>query len=215
VSRNMGFMPQRSANQLAAPTSTDDARERILAAAERCIDRHGIRKTTMDDVACEVGLSRPSVYRYFADRDDLLIELITRHARALLVRARKSISRQSSFLDQLVETVLYTAEHARRDPLTRHCVDPDGTSLGRRMNASGTTEIIRAEMWDPVLDAAVANNELPPGLPRSDIHLWLGNVTKMVVRGLEDGDGDVRRYRSILRRFVVPAFASAKAHADV
>jgi AcrR family transcriptional regulator len=215
VSRNMGFMPQRSANQPAAPTSTDDARERILAAAERCIDRHGIRKTTMDDVACEVGLSRPSVYRYFADRDDLLIELITRHARALLVRARKSISRQSSFLDQIVETVLYTAEHARRDPLTRHCVDPDGTSLGRRMNASGTTEIIRAEMWDPVLDAAVANNELPPGLPRSDIHLWLGNVTKMVVRGLEDGDGDVRRYRSILRRFVVPAFASAKAHADV
>ena len=203
-------MPRRSADQLAAPTSTDDARERILAAAERCIDRHGIRKTTMDDVACEVGLSRPSVYRYFADRDDLLIELITRHARALLVRARKSISRQSSFLDQIVETVLYTAEHARRDPLTRHCVDPDGTSLGRRMNASGTTEIIRAEMWDPVLDAAVANDELPPGLPRSDIHLWLGNVTKMVVRGLEDGDGDVRRYRSILRRFAAPAFSKAQ-----
>jgi AcrR family transcriptional regulator len=208
-------MPQRSASQLAAPTSTDDARERILAAAERCIDRHGIRKTTMDDVACEVGLSRPSVYRYFADRDDLLIELITRHARALLVRARKSISRQSSFLDQIVETVLYTAEHARRDPLTRHCVDPDGTSLGKRMIASGTTEIIRAEMWDPVLDAAVANNELPPGLPRSDIHLWLGNVTLMVMRGLEDGDGDVRRYRSILRRFVVPAFTRADAPAAV
>jgi AcrR family transcriptional regulator len=208
-------MPRPSASQPAAPASTDDARERILAAAERCIDRHGIRKTTMDDVASEVGLSRPSVYRYFADRDDLLIELITRHARALLVRARKSVSRQSSLPDQIVETVLYTAEHARRDPLTRHCVDPDGTSLGRRMIASGTTEIIRAEMWDPMLDAAVANNELPAGLPRSDIHLWLGNVTKMVMRGLEDGDGDVRRYRSILRRFVVPAFASAKAHAGV
>ncbi|HWF69562.1 MAG TPA: TetR/AcrR family transcriptional regulator [Mycobacterium sp.] len=204
-------MPRRSADQLAAPTSTDDARERILAAAERCIERHGIRKTTMDDVACEVGLSRPSVYRYFADRDDLLIELITRHARALLERARKSISRQSSLANQIIETVLYTADHGRRDPMTRHCIDPDGTSLGKRMIASGTTELIRAEMWDPILDAAVANNELPPGLPRSDIHLWLGNVTVMVMRGLEDGDGDVRRYRSILRRFVVPAFASAKA----
>jgi AcrR family transcriptional regulator len=202
-------MPRRSLGQPTAPTSADDARERILAAAERCIDRHGIRKTTMDDVACEVGLSRPSVYRYFADRDDLLIELITRHARALLNRARKSISRQSSLPDQIVETVLYTAEHARRDPLTRHMIDPDGTSLGRRMNASGTTEVMRAEMWDPVLDAAVANNELPPGLPRSDIHLWLGNITVMVMRGLDDGDGDVPRYRSILRRFVVPAFAGA------
>jgi hypothetical protein len=39
--------------------------------------------------------------------------------------------------------------------------------------------------------------------------LWLGDVTKLVMRGLEDGEGDVRRYRSILRRFVVPAFAGA------
>src|ERR1700688_4960647 len=104
-------MPQRSSSQPIAVTSADDARERILAAAERCIDRHGIRKTTMDDVACEVGLSRPSVYRYFADRDDLLIELITRHARALLDRARKSVSRQSGLPDQIVERILYTAEH--------------------------------------------------------------------------------------------------------
>src|ERR1700753_4383625 len=116
----MSAMPRRSTGQLAAPTSTDDARERILAAAERCIDRHGIRKTTMDDVANEVGLSRPSVYRYFADRDDLLIELITRHARAVVVRARKSIARQSRLSDRIVESVLYTAEHARRHPLTRH-----------------------------------------------------------------------------------------------
>src|SRR6478735_11596939 len=174
-------------------TAIVDPRDRILAAAERCIERHGIRKTTMEDVASEVGLSRPSVYRYFADRDDLLIELITRHARALLVRARKSISRQSSLRDQIVETVLYTAEHARRDPLTRHVIDPDGTNLGRRMIALGTREMMRAEMWDPVLDAAVANNELPPGLARSDIHLWLGDVTVMVMRGLEDGDGGVRR----------------------
>jgi AcrR family transcriptional regulator len=95
-------MSRRSPSRRTAPTSTDDARERILAAAERCIDRHGIRKTTMDDIASEVGLSRPNVYRYFADRDDLLIELITRHARTLLDRTRKAISRQSTLPDQIV-----------------------------------------------------------------------------------------------------------------
>src|ERR1700759_792086 len=123
----MVSMPRRSPSEPTAPTSTDDPRERIVAAAERGIDPHGIRKTTMDDVACEVGLSRPSVYRYFADRDDLLIELITRHARALLDRARKSIARQSSLPDQIVESVLYPADHARRAPLTRHVIDPDAT----------------------------------------------------------------------------------------
>ena len=168
----------------------------------------------MDDVASEVGLSRPSVYRYFADRDDLLIELITRHARAINDLAHKSMSRQSSLPDQIVEGLLYIADHGRRDPLTRHVIDPDGTNLGRRMIASGTSEMIRAELWDPFLDAAVANEELPRGLTRSDIHFWLGDLAKMVMRGLEDGEGDLKRYRSILRRFVAPAFAGSNAQVD-
>src|ERR1700752_2059941 len=113
-------MPRGSRSQPTA--STDDARERILAAAERCIDRHGIRKTTIDDIASEIGLSRTSVYRYFADRDDLLIELITRHGQALLGQARKSCSPQSSPADQIVESLLYIADHGRRDPLTRYLI---------------------------------------------------------------------------------------------
>ena len=207
VSSSIRFMPRGSRSQPTAPEGTDDARERILAAAQRCIDRHGIRKTTMDDIASEVGQSRPNVYRHFADRDDLLMELITRHARALLDRARKSVARQSSLPDQIVEGILYIADHARRDHLTRHVIEPDGTSLGRRLITSGTAEMFRAELWDPYLDAAVANNELPPDLSRSDIHLWLGSLTKMVMSGLDDGDGDLKRYRSILRGFAAPAFA--------
>ena len=168
----------------------------------------------MDDVASEVGLSRPSVYRYFADRDDLLVELITRHGQALLDRAHKTIRRQSSLPDQIVESLLYIADHGRRDPLTRYLIDPDGTSLGRRMIASGASDMLRAELWDSYLDSALANNELPPGLPRSDIYLWIGNVGTMLMRGLEDGDGDINRYRSILRRFVAPAFAGPNARAS-
>ena len=204
-------MPREPRSQPAAPASTDDARERILSAAERCIDRHGIRKTTIDDIACEVGLSRPSIYRYFADRDYLLVELIVRHARALLDGAHKSMSGTSSFPDQVIEGLLYIADYGRRDPLTRYVIDPDGTSLGRRMIASGTSQLLRAELYDPYLDAAVANNELPDGLPRADIHLWFGTLAKAVMRGLEDGEGDLKRYRSILRCFFAPAFAGADA----
>jgi AcrR family transcriptional regulator len=204
-------MPRASRTRPVESASTDDARERILAAAERCIERHGIRKTTMDDIASEVGLSRPSVYRYFADRDDLLIELNIRHARALLGRAHKAMSRQSNFPDQIIEGILYMADQARRDPLTRFVIDPDGTSLGQRMITSGTSGMLRAEFLDPYLDAAVANDELPRGLPRADYYLWLGDLTKMVMRGIDEGVGDLKRYRSILRRFAVPALVGSTA----
>ena len=206
-------MPRGSRSQPIAPTSTDDPHERILAAAERCIGRHGIRKTTMEDIASEIAMSRPSVYRYFADRDDLLVELISRHSRALRDRAHKFISRQSSLPDQIVEGLLYIADHGHRDPLTRYLIDSDGTSLGRRMTASRTSEMLTAEFWDPFLDAALANKELPHGLPRSDIYLWMANLGLMLMRGLADGDGDLTRYRSVLRRFVAPAFASSNAEA--
>jgi AcrR family transcriptional regulator len=200
--------PQRRAVEL---TTIDDPRDRILAAAERCIERHGIRKTTMQDVASEVGMSRPGVYRYFADRDDLLIELISRHARVLRDRAHNLIARQTSLPGQAVEGLLYIADQGRRDPLTRHLIEPDGTSLGRRMTASRTLEALTAELWDPFLDAAYVNNELPRGLPRSDIIQWLYSLGLMLMHGLENGDGDLERYRSILRRFVAPAFAGSQA----
>ena len=206
--------PLGRCNRAVDLTTIVDPRERLLAAAERCIERHGIRKTTMDDVASEVGLSRPSVYRYFADRDDLLVELITRHSRALINRAHKVIARQSSLPDQIVEGLLYIADHARQDPLTRHVIDPDASNVGRRMSTSGTSEMLRAELYDPYLDAAVANNELPRGLSRAEIHLWLGGLGTMLMRGLEDGEADVKRYRSMLRRFVAPAFASSNAQVN-
>jgi AcrR family transcriptional regulator len=200
-------MPRGSRGQTAEPTVGDDARERILGATERCVERYGLRKTTIDDVACEVGLSRPSIYRYFADRDDLLIELITRHARELIRRTHRATSRRGSASDQIIESILYIGELGRRDSLTRHMLDPDSSNLGRRMIASGRSETIRAELFDPYLDAAVANNQLPLGFPRPDAHMWLGHVVKIVMRGLDDGEGDLERYRSILRRFVAPAFA--------
>jgi AcrR family transcriptional regulator len=46
--------------------------ERIIDAAERCFDRWGAAKTSIDDVANEAGLSRATVYRYFGNRSELI-----------------------------------------------------------------------------------------------------------------------------------------------
>lgn len=52
-------------------------RERILEGCYACIARHGIARTTVEDVAKEAGLSRATVYRVFpAGRDDLVRETV-------------------------------------------------------------------------------------------------------------------------------------------
>lgn len=163
----------------------------------------------MEDIASEVGMSRPGVYRYFSDRDDLLIELIIRHARMLRDRAHKVMSRQGGLQDQIVEGLLFAASESVRDPVLRYIVDPESSGLGQRVIESRNSELLSAEFFDPFLDVAYVNNELQRDLPRSDVYLWLTSVGLMVMRGLKDGEVDLARYRSILRRFVAPAFVGS------
>jgi hypothetical protein len=69
----------------------------------------------------------------------------------------KSIYRQNSLPDQIVEGVLNIADNGRRDPLTRYAVDTDGPSLSRRPRTWGMSEVISAELWDPFLDNVFAD----------------------------------------------------------
>ena len=54
------------------PGSEAEARERIVGAAMRCVDRYGPEKTGLSDVAHELGVTRQTVYRYVTGTDDLL-----------------------------------------------------------------------------------------------------------------------------------------------
>src|ERR1700761_8507930 len=49
-----------------------DLADRILDAARRLVLRTGARKLSMSDVATLAGVSRPTIYRYFASKEDLI-----------------------------------------------------------------------------------------------------------------------------------------------
>jgi AcrR family transcriptional regulator len=71
-----------------------DTRRRILEAGIECVVRFGTVKTSMQDVADAAGLSRGTIYRYFADRPALLKAITTfetdRHIAAVELRAAGS-----------------------------------------------------------------------------------------------------------------------------
>ena len=54
-------------------TKTKPVRERLLDAAEGCLEQFCPEKTSMEDVARAAGMSRATVYRYFENRDALLL----------------------------------------------------------------------------------------------------------------------------------------------
>src|SRR6476660_8543910 len=49
-----------------ALTANEHTRTRLLQATLSCVERWGLEKTSLEDVARQAGLSRATVYRYFA-----------------------------------------------------------------------------------------------------------------------------------------------------
>lgn len=52
--------------------SATSTRERILAATAEVLGNYGMTKLSLSEVAAQAGVSRPTLYRWFASKEDLL-----------------------------------------------------------------------------------------------------------------------------------------------
>lgn len=54
----------------------EDKKIEILERASAVYMKNGIRSVTMDDLARELGISKKTIYKYFKDKDDLVLSII-------------------------------------------------------------------------------------------------------------------------------------------
>ncbi|GGK37562.1 TetR/AcrR family transcriptional regulator [Salinarimonas ramus] len=98
--------------------AAQDRRVAILDAAEACFARTGFHRTTMQDIAGEAGMSVGNLYRYFANKDAVII--------ALGERDRMEVAqdfRQLEAVDDFVACFRAIGEkHLRDAPPTRTAI---------------------------------------------------------------------------------------------
>ncbi|MBC7948824.1 MAG: TetR/AcrR family transcriptional regulator [Chitinophagaceae bacterium] len=56
-----------------------EAKERILVKAEELFMKYGIRSVSMDDIANNLGMSKKTLYQYYADKDELVDAVVEGH----------------------------------------------------------------------------------------------------------------------------------------
>lgn len=66
-----------------------DSRERILNDAAGLFLQYGFKRTTMEDIASRVGISKGSLYLHFENKDAIFGAVIDREAEAILRRLRE------------------------------------------------------------------------------------------------------------------------------
>jgi AcrR family transcriptional regulator len=195
-----------------APQDTATARARLLDAAEACFQRYGVVKTTVEDVAATAKVSRATVYRYFANREDLILGVLLREAGRFLGRLTVEINREPSFDRAVVESVLFTVDAVRADQNLALLFAPE--AVGLTTSLAGASEALfelTADFLRPLFEDARASGEMCADIDLDEAAEWTLRAVLSLITIQGPVERDRVRQRSFLSTFLVPALAARPA----
>ena len=91
--------------------------ERLLDAALEVAAMHGLNRLSVGDVAKRAGLSRPTLYKHFASRDELVSQMVLREAGRIVEQVIAAAERHDDPLRSLHDAIITALELLRGHPL--------------------------------------------------------------------------------------------------
>jgi len=186
--------------KLASPASS--TRDRILSGAFTLFGRYGFRRTSMEDIASEAGLSRTALYLQFRNKEDIFRDLAAGLHEQALSGAEAALAGDDPLTDRLraaVEAktlkmieIIQASPHGSElmDEKNRLCGDL-ATDSEQRFQEMLTEALARA-------DEAREINLAASGLSPSDA----AELFAHSIIGLKGPDISIDRYRARLASLV-------------
>ena len=161
-----------------------------------CVDRHGVAKTTLSDVAAVAGITRKTLYRYFPNMEALLYETGAVAAAEFVQRLVVHASKWIEPADVLAEAVCFAIEQLPKEPYAGLLIAggrPDLFALGTTSRqARDNGRLVLDLLFE---DPAVA---FPPGTRLDDVvEICLRTIASFVL-----DPGAPRRTKAERRRIV-------------
>jgi len=97
------------------PKNENEAKRRVCKAALECLNRLGLEKTGMSDIAKEAGISRPTLYKYFKNKEEVFFTAIDLEAHAFAESVVKHAQQFATIEDRIVETIIYVVEELPKE----------------------------------------------------------------------------------------------------
>lgn len=134
--------------------------DQVLDAARSCILEYGVRRTTLAEIARRAQVSRPTVYRRWADTRAVVSSLLTREIASVM----PSFAASEVARTQIAFAASEVANKVRRHPLFVKIVDSDpdilATYILHRLGASQTAII---EALSPMIAGGQRDSSIRDG----------------------------------------------------
>lgn len=191
-----------------ARVGADATRQRVLEAALVCVERQGLAKTSLENVAAEAGLSRATLYRYFpGGRDQVISDTVTWEVRNFLDRIRAATADDHDIEARLTHALLAGHRAIDEHTLLQQILSTEPEALLKELAANGPVMMheIRA-----ALAADLAGATLRPGVDPDEAADYLARLflSHIGSRGRWDPDDAASTARLVRTQFLAGIVAS-------
>jgi AcrR family transcriptional regulator len=182
------------------PENTRTTRNRIQQAALDLFLQQGVRKTSIDDIAARAGVTRVTVYRHFADREQL-VGAAFRQVNGVFDRIREALAEEDDldgylarmatemtavplgFMSGMAELEIVHAEiHADLRKARRQLLRAIFDQLYARAEQEGRLrpgldkDVVEALFWEVVMTLPESSKLSTLGLTPSEMYNTLSNL---------------------------------------
>lgn len=190
-----------------APVGEDQARERLLSAAEACYVERGLARTRMSDIANKAGVHRRTVYDYFPTKDALLAASFVRAISAVLDASEPCWDTAEPFLEQLVKATAIGLREARNSPTMALLIGAD--DLSKTFHAAETSDTWSQHLAQALgrrLEVAMEAGEVRDDVTADTMARWVTRIAFSLIAepGRPEDGGDEGLIRAFLPACLAP-----------
>ena len=104
-------------------------RDSIIDAGIEAVSLFGLNKLSMSDVATRAGISRPTLYKYFGSKDELVAAAVQREAESLVASVLAAADGNTTPLEGLESAIAAALRLTREHPLLDRIIRTEPESL--------------------------------------------------------------------------------------
>ncbi len=158
----------------------NDKYHRIIEAAVKVFARHGYYQSTISQIAKEAGVADGTIYLYFANKDDILVQIFSYRTKQVFERFREEVNRADSAIDKLKNLVGRHLEEFQRDRDMAIVYQTETHQISRLAEAQIKD---MSKMYRDIISEIVEHGQ-DEGCIRKD--LYLGLVKRFIIGAVDE-----------------------------
>ena len=180
-------------------------KQKIIDAALACYEDIGVENSTMESVAQRAGVGRATLYRHFANQDEMLTEVILFEISDMRTKLQQLKQTPDTLEAYIVEACMIVLIESPKKPITSYLFSDEASPIVSRLALTNNLLIEFGEnLVAPIFEAAKKQDRLRDGVSLERMIEW---ITRFMISYLTNPSPLFKtksQKRELIQHFLLP-----------